>query len=243
MSRSVRVNTNSCVSGPQYSPRCGPRVVRARVGFKPTMPHIDAGKRIEPPMSFPCATGTMPAATAAAEPPLEPPVLRSRSHGLRVAPYASGSVVQLLASSGVLVLPTNTNPAARKRAASQVSSGAVQPASFSARMPQWYGSPAVWHTASFTRNGTPRKGPDAACPASSCARSERSWITALSWGLTLATRSMAASTSSVGDTAPDATSSACAVASACARSVTVRPGCARRSTRSRRRGLHLGSSR
>ena len=26
-------------------------------------------------------------------------------------------------------------------------------------MPQWYGSPAVWHTASFTRNGTPANGP------------------------------------------------------------------------------------
>ena len=29
-------------------------------------------------------------------------------------------------------------------------------------MPQWNGSPAVWHTASFTRNGTPRNGPAAA---------------------------------------------------------------------------------
>ena len=32
------------------------------------MPHMEAGKRIEPPMSLPCATGTKPAATAAAEP-------------------------------------------------------------------------------------------------------------------------------------------------------------------------------
>ena len=30
--------------------------------------------RIEPPPSLACAIGTMPAATAAAEPPLEPPV-------------------------------------------------------------------------------------------------------------------------------------------------------------------------
>ena len=36
-------------------------------------------------------------------------------------------MVTLVASSGVLVLPTNTSPAARKRAASQVSSGSVQP--------------------------------------------------------------------------------------------------------------------
>ena len=51
----------------------GPSVVRARVGLSPTMPHMRAGKRIEPPMSLPCATGTSPAATAAAEPPLDPP--------------------------------------------------------------------------------------------------------------------------------------------------------------------------
>ena len=34
----------------------------------------------------------MPLATAAAEPPLDPPVVRFVSHGLRVGPYASGSV-------------------------------------------------------------------------------------------------------------------------------------------------------
>ena len=82
----------------------------------------------------------------------------SSSHGLCVGPYASGSVVTLVASSGVLVLPTKTNPAARKRAASHVSSRSVQPASFSACMPAWNGSPAVWHTASLTRNGTPANG-------------------------------------------------------------------------------------
>ena len=48
-----------------------------------------AGMRIEPPPSPACATGTMPLATAAAEPPLEPPELRVVSHGLRVGPYAS----------------------------------------------------------------------------------------------------------------------------------------------------------
>jgi hypothetical protein len=42
--------------------------------------------RIDPPPSLPWAIGTTPAATAAAEPPLDPPEVRSRSHGLRVAP-------------------------------------------------------------------------------------------------------------------------------------------------------------
>ena len=52
-----------------------------------------AGMRIEPPPSPACASGTMPDATAAPEPPLEPPGLRSTSHGFRVGPYAVGSVV------------------------------------------------------------------------------------------------------------------------------------------------------
>ena len=114
----------------------------------------------------------------------------SRSHGLRVAPYASGSVVQLVASSGVLVLPTNTKPAARKRRREPGVVGLGPARSrFSSRMPQWYGSPAVWHTASLTRNGTPRNGPAAACVGLVVrAFSNRSWITALSSGLRGPTR-------------------------------------------------------
>ena len=37
------------------------------------MPQSDAGCRIEPPVSEPSAIGDKPAATATAEPPLEPP--------------------------------------------------------------------------------------------------------------------------------------------------------------------------
>jgi hypothetical protein len=42
-------------------------------------PPIHAGIRIEPPASLPCAIRTAPAATAAAEPPLDPPADRSRN--------------------------------------------------------------------------------------------------------------------------------------------------------------------
>ncbi len=49
--------------------------------------------RIEPPPSPTCASGTIPLATAAAEPPLDPPELCAVCHGLRVGPYASGSAV------------------------------------------------------------------------------------------------------------------------------------------------------
>ena len=161
----------------------------------------------------------VPAATAAAEPPLDPPVLRVSSHGLWVAPYASGSVVMLVASSGVFVLPTNTNPAARKRAASHVSSGSIQPASFSTCMPAWYGSPAVWHTASFTRNGTPANGPPGGRRASAAGRVR----SAVDHRVELAVDALDALDRGVdelarGDVAAVATSSAWAVASSRARS-------------------------
>ena len=63
-----------------------------------------------------------PAATAAALPPLEPPGVRSRSHGLRVAPYQSVSVKAIVISSGTLVLPTMTAPSSRSRATISASS-------------------------------------------------------------------------------------------------------------------------
>jgi hypothetical protein len=69
------------------------------VGFIPVTPHIDAGIRIEPPVSLPRATGTTPAATAAPDPPLEPPVIRPGSHGLAVAPQAEIRLVAPAASS------------------------------------------------------------------------------------------------------------------------------------------------
>ena len=63
------------------------------VGLSPATPQNDDGIRIEPPPSVPSANGTIPAATAAAEPPLEPPGVRPRSHGLRVSPYSALSVI------------------------------------------------------------------------------------------------------------------------------------------------------
>ena len=71
--------------------------------------------RIEPPPSEPVAAETIPAATAAAEPPEEPPVVRSGFHGLRVIPLASVAVQGKIISSGTLVIPTGIAPAARRR--------------------------------------------------------------------------------------------------------------------------------
>ena len=57
----------------------------------PVMPVKAAGWRIEPPVSVPSAAGQSLAATAAADPPEEPPGVRFASdpparHGLTAAP-------------------------------------------------------------------------------------------------------------------------------------------------------------
>ena len=70
---------------------------------------------MEPPVSEPRARGAKPAATAAAEPPLEPPGTRLVSWGLRVGPNAEFSVEEPMANSSRLVLPMMTAPAARRR--------------------------------------------------------------------------------------------------------------------------------
>ena len=68
------------------------------------MPQNAAGMRIEQPKSVPCASGTMPVATATAEPPDEPAGLSAGFQGLRVAPNTSLTVLAPVANSGVLVL-------------------------------------------------------------------------------------------------------------------------------------------
>ena len=51
-----------------------------------------------------------PGATAAADPPLDPLVERSRSHGLRVGPNSTGSQAGAMPNSGVFVLPEDHQP-------------------------------------------------------------------------------------------------------------------------------------
>ncbi|CAB4591847.1 unannotated protein [freshwater metagenome] len=85
--------------------------MRPSDGFRPTMPHHAAGMRTDPPMSLPSASATQPLATAAAEPPLDPPGVREGSCGLRVTPHSGLSVMPAWANSGVLVLPTMMAPA------------------------------------------------------------------------------------------------------------------------------------
>ena len=113
LSRTVRVSPWLMAMPCQPSASAGPVGVRPRVGFSPNTPQHDAGTRIEPPPSLPWARGTIRAATAAAEPPLDPPEVRAGSQGVQVGPNSSGSVTGKRPSSGTLVLPAITRPAAR----------------------------------------------------------------------------------------------------------------------------------
>src|SRR5213593_4395216 len=93
------------------------------VGLRPTMPQSDAGCRTDPPVSVPSAQMASPDATAAAEPPDEPPGTRSRSHGLCTGPKAECSFDEPIANSSQFVLPSRTDPASRSRAHGVQSNG------------------------------------------------------------------------------------------------------------------------
>ena len=124
LSRTLRETTCSTEQPARLSPAYGASVLRLRVVFMPNRPQQDAGMRIEPPPSLAWASGTMRAATAAAEPPLEPPAVRVGSHGLRVGPNSTGSVVALSPNSGVLVRPRIISPARLCRFTISASAGA-----------------------------------------------------------------------------------------------------------------------
>src|SRR5580704_2101107 len=103
-SRTVRVTNPCTLTGLTHSVD-GATLIRPRVGFSPTSPQAAAGSRMDPPPSLACATGVSSAATAAQDPPLDPAGVRLVSHGFRVGPHASGSVVATLPNSGELVRP------------------------------------------------------------------------------------------------------------------------------------------
>ncbi|MCZ7616976.1 MAG: hypothetical protein M5U32_01230 [Myxococcota bacterium] len=82
----------------------------------PKQPVNVAGIRIEPPPSLAVTSGIIAPAIAAEDPPLEPPGVRSRFHGLRETPNSRFFVSAVCPNSGALVLPTTIAPAARSRA-------------------------------------------------------------------------------------------------------------------------------
>src|SRR3954464_6463923 len=84
-------------------------------GRKPTTLFHAAGLRSDPPGSLPSAIGTRLHVRAHAAPPLEPPTVRERSNGLRVAPNTGLNVFEPAPNSGVFVFPMVIAPAARSR--------------------------------------------------------------------------------------------------------------------------------
>ena len=62
-------------------------------------------------------------ASAAAAPPLEPPGVRSRFHGLLVRPKRVGSVAKHQPISGALLRPSSTKPACLIRRVYVMSAG------------------------------------------------------------------------------------------------------------------------
>src|SRR3977135_3907809 len=86
------------------------------------MPEDEAAIRIEQPKSVPCASGTMPVATATADPPEEPAGLNAGFQGLRVTPNTSLKVLAPAANSGGLGLPSTIAPAAFSRRTTSASS-------------------------------------------------------------------------------------------------------------------------
>src|SRR5215472_5159909 len=78
---------------------------------------------MEPPVSEPSASGVIAAATATADPPLEPPGIRSSAHGFLTGPNAEFSLDEPIANSSQLVFPTMTAPAAFNRSTTVASYG------------------------------------------------------------------------------------------------------------------------
>src|SRR5690606_24462271 len=91
------------------------RDTRPEVGLMPVRPQKEAGRRIEPPVSLAVAAGHRWAATAAAEPPEEPPGTRSVFQGLCTGPYQLVSLEEPMANSSILVLPSVMAPSAARR--------------------------------------------------------------------------------------------------------------------------------
>src|SRR6185503_21331081 len=122
---------------------------------------------MDPPVSVPVAAGTSLAATAAAEPPDEPPGTRRLSQGLRAGPKCELSVDEPMANSSMLHLPTSTVPARSSCATTCASYGLVYFSSM--REPQVVRMVRV-HRMSLCAIGMPVSGPAAprAHKASAC---------------------------------------------------------------------------
>src|SRR4029453_10096835 len=152
-------------------------------------------------MSFPCPMGVSPAETDDDAPPLLPPGVCLRDHGLCVRPRNSFTVSRRKLIAGVLVRPMTMAPAFFRFATTGLSVAATR--SRYAATPLTVAQPS-WSTFSFVVTGMPCNRPMGSPRASdssaerACAKacSERSTVTALSRGLTSCIRATQAATAS-----------------------------------------------
>ena len=185
--------------------------------------------RTLPAPSVPTLTGPMPAATAAAVPPDEPPGVLLKSHGLRVMPLRGELVSPLQPNSGVAVLPSSTAPASRRRAVTGASTSHAWWAS-TVWLPRSVGQPWV-RIRSLIDAGTPSSAPVAVpcCHRASLARALASASSgarctkARRASLCRAMRASTACVASTGDAWPLRYSASSCVAVQSARSVGVMP--------------------
>src|SRR5271156_589451 len=123
---SVMVDANGPILSSDEAKAISPYLdTRPYVGIMAGIPQQAPGCRIEPPVSVPRAATARPAATAAAEPPLEPPGTRSSATGFRTGPYAEFSFELPMANSSQLVLPRMTAPARSSRSIAVASYGGM----------------------------------------------------------------------------------------------------------------------
>src|SRR6185369_888875 len=85
---------------------------RPRVGLWPTILLNAAGTRPEPAVSVPSANVTMPAATATAEPELDPPEMKRLSKTDWQVPYGERVPTRPVANWSMFVFPIGNAPAA-----------------------------------------------------------------------------------------------------------------------------------
>src|SRR5919198_362640 len=188
-------------------------------------PVTAAGWRIDPPVSVPIASGAWYPATAADDPPDDPPGMRLRSQGLWLGPKAEVSVDDPIANSSIFVLPSITMPACLMRRVIVASYGGNQPSRIFE--PAVVGRSFVT-TTSFIASGTPASGPSdspfarclstarAASSAPSVSTCRNAW-SALS---TASMRSRWACATSTAEASPDAISCAISLADSLVRSLT-----------------------
>src|SRR5208283_3042349 len=97
----------------------------------PAMPQKLAGWRIEPPVSVAVAPSASHAATAAADPPEDPPGTSGASsprrvHGLVTGPNAEVMLDEPMANSSRFALPRNTAPSRSRFAVTVLSYGGTK---------------------------------------------------------------------------------------------------------------------